>query len=115
MGSHYSAHIESQNIMVILFESSGDENGSTLAPRTPDLLKRKFMLSYILLLCPFSYGKTWDGTELYFQDVHMIFSNEINPLLTWPVRERSGSVVECWTRTEGPRVRASPASLRCGP
>ena len=35
-------------------------------------------------------------------------------------RERSGSVVECLTQdrdfeTEGPRVRASPASLRCGP
>ena len=29
--------------------------------------------------------------------------------------ERSGSVVECLTRDERPRVRASPASLRCGP
>ena len=28
-------------------------------------------------------------------------------------RERSGSVAECLT--EGPQVRASPASLRCGP
>ena len=30
-------------------------------------------------------------------------------------RERRGSVVECLTQAEGPRVRASPASLRCGP
>ena len=30
-------------------------------------------------------------------------------------RERSGSVVEFWLETKGPRVRASPASLRCGP
>ena len=30
-------------------------------------------------------------------------------------RERSGSVVECLTRDREPRVRASPASLRCGP
>ena len=30
-------------------------------------------------------------------------------------RERSGSVVECLTRDRGPWVRASPASLRCGP
>ena len=29
--------------------------------------------------------------------------------------ERSGSVVEYLIETEGPRVRASPASLRCGP
>ena len=36
----------------------------------------------------------------------------ISPL---SIRERSGSVVECLTRDEGPRVRASPASLRCGP
>ena len=28
-------------------------------------------------------------------------------------RERSGSVVECLTRDEGPRVPASPASLCC--
>ena len=30
-------------------------------------------------------------------------------------QESSGSVVECLTRDEGPGVRASPASLRCGP
>ena len=30
-------------------------------------------------------------------------------------RERSGSMVECLTRDRGARVRASPASLRCGP
>ena len=30
-------------------------------------------------------------------------------------RERSGSVVEFLIVTEGPRVRASPASLPCGP
>ena len=29
--------------------------------------------------------------------------------------ERSGSVVECLTQDQGPRVPASPASLRCGP
>ena len=29
------------------------------------------------------------------------------------VGERSGSVVECLTRDQGPGVRASPASLRC--
>ena len=28
-------------------------------------------------------------------------------------RERNGSVSECLTRDEGPRGRASPASLRC--
>ena len=28
---------------------------------------------------------------------------------------RSGSVVECLLETEGPRVRDSPASLRCDP
>ena len=30
-------------------------------------------------------------------------------------RERSGSVVECLTRDQGLRVRASPASLHSGP
>ena len=30
-------------------------------------------------------------------------------------RDRSGSVVECLTRDRGARVRASTASLRCGP
>ena len=34
------------------------------------------------------------------------------PYVQW---ERSDSVVECLTRDRGPRVRASPASLRCGP
>ena len=29
--------------------------------------------------------------------------------------KRSGSVVECLTRDRRPGVRASPASLRCGP
>ena len=38
-----------------------------------------------------------------------------NILLLIKFRERSGSVVECLTRDQGPRVRASPASLRCGP
>ena len=30
-------------------------------------------------------------------------------------RERSGSVVECLTLDERQGIRASPASLRCGP
>ena len=34
----------------------------------------------------------------------------------WKYRERSGSVVSsAWLETEGSRVRALPASLRCGP
>ena len=35
--------------------------------------------------------------------------------LTLVSGERNGSVVECLTRDRGPRVQASPASLRCGP
>ena len=56
MGSHYWALIESQN-MVIMFENSGDHNGSTQAPRTPDILKRKFKLSYFYFFVHFLMEK----------------------------------------------------------
>ena len=36
------------------------------------------------------------------------------PWLLFVMFER-GSVVDCLTRDRGPQVRASPASLRCGP
>ena len=42
-------------------------------------------------------------------------NNDIQNFINRRTGECSASVVECLTRDEGPRVRASPASLRCGP
>ena len=36
-------------------------------------------------------------------------------IINTKIWERSGSVLECLTQAEGPRIRVSPASLRCGP
>ena len=35
--------------------------------------------------------------------------------LSEPMREQSGSVVECLTRDREAAARASPVSMRCGP
>ena len=57
---------------------------------------------------------------VYYRYIHSrarcVFGLSKKKQFTWH-RERSGSVVECLTRDPGGgggRVRASPASLRCG-
>ena len=51
------------------------------------------------------------GARCAIKGLHCIIDKNIIP----DNRERSGSVVQCLTRDLGPWVRASPASLRCGP
>ena len=58
----------------------------------------------ITILWPFSHSSflKFCGKKIWEPHDHVILKN---------LRERSGSVVECLTRAEGPCIRASPASL----
>ena len=75
-----------------------------------------FMLFRRLLIfskSTFSYILSWMPLEC--QTVWIQIRPDINSGLIWVHGECSGSVVECLTRGREARVRASPASLRCGP
>ena len=64
------------------------------------------------------FGKRLDSDELYCvtKNSHIFhISPFICSFFLFPMRERSGSVVECLTRDRRAGVRASPASLCCGP
>ena len=55
---------------------------------------------------------TLNHKKEYNSDIKRDRLMEFRPIIC---RERSGSVVECLTRDRRAEVRASPASLRCGP
>ena len=52
---------------------------------------------------------------MLYKDVGKVSSSAVRKIceVGSSARERSGSVVECWTQDRGPRVRASPALLCC--
>ena len=58
----------------------------------------------------------WVGSLFILRGKRFQFSNKLYFILKIFYvynRERSGSVVECWTRDRGAMGRASPASLCC--
>ena len=73
----------------------------------------------VLLYVGLSPARVPIDSEINMSCCHKgVLSTDLLKTMNWIIpseRERSGSVVECLTRDEGPRVRASPVSLRCGP